>query len=351
MKNLGLNIKYMFLETVRDKGAIFWLLAFPILLSTFFFLAFQKLDAPELTTIKVAADPNNPYYQILETIEVLDLEQMDEDTARAELDEENLTAYIKADGSLLIKKSGAQVSIVKGIMDQIIQMQKMQLPPERYDFTAVYTKDEAVNLSAMQYFMYTLIGMISIYSYFTAVTSFSTYQANISTLGARLSVSPLSKGTVVLTSAIVSLIFCFLSNIIALLHIQLVLGVELVNNLTPTILILFVASLFGVAFGAIISTSNKLQMDGKIGLGTTVTLTLSFFTGMMNPQVKHFIEDKLPLLAKFNPVAIVNDALVSVNVLADTAGIYLPLVRLVALSLLLFLISMIWIGRRSYDSI
>jgi ABC-2 type transport system permease protein len=71
----------------------------------------------------------------------------------------------------------------------------------------------------------------------------------------------------------------------------------------------------------------------------------------MNPQVKHFVEDKLPLLARFNPVTIVNDALVSVNVLAETSRIYLPLVRLVALSLLLFLISMIWIGRRSYDSI
>ena len=59
----------------------------------------------------------------------------------------------------------------------------------------------------------------------------------------------------------------------------------------------------------------------------------------------------MPLLARFNPVTIVNDALVSVNVLAETSRIYLPLVRLVALSLLLFLISMIWIGRRSYDSI
>ncbi|MDI9460801.1 MAG: ABC transporter permease [Saccharofermentanales bacterium] len=351
MKNLRLNIKYIFLETVRDKGAIFWLIAFPILLSTFFFLAFQKLDAPELTTIKVAAGQDNPYYQILETIEVLDLEQMDEEAARTELEAENLVAYIKADGSLLIKKSGVQVSIIKGIMDQIVQMQKLQLPPERYDFTAVYTKDEAINLSSMQYFMYTLIGMISIYSYFTAVTSFSTYQANISTLGARLSVSPLSKGTVVITSAVVSLLFCFLSNIIALVYIQLVLGVTLVSNFAPTILILFAASLFGVAFGAIISTSNKLQLDGKVGLGTTVTLILSFFTGMMNPQVKHFVEDKLPLLARFNPVTIVNDALVSVNVLAETSRIYLPLVRLVALSLLLFLISMIWIGRRSYDSI
>ena len=121
---------------------------------------------------------------------------------------------------------------------------KMQLPPERYDFTAVYTKDEAVNLSAMQYFMYTLIGMISIYSYFTAVTSFSTYQANISTLVLAQCI-PLEQGHGSATSAIVSLIFCFLSNIIALLHIQLVLGVELVNNLAPTILILFVPACSG----------------------------------------------------------------------------------------------------------
>ena len=352
MKNLWVNIKYMFIDTIRDKAVVFWLLAFPILLSAFFFMAFKDLDNYDLTKINVGIEQSNPYYEILNFVDVLELKETSSDEVENLLKEKEIVAYIKDDGDLLIKDSGINVSIVKNIMDQIVQMREMRLPMERYDFEVVYTQDKTVDMTSVNYYMYTLVGMISIYGYYIAVSLFSLYQANISTLGARLSVSPLNKLTVVITSAFVSFIFSFMANALALVFIHLVLGVKIIVNLGPSILILLGASIFSVALGAVISTSNKMGPEMKSGLGTVITLTLAFLTGMMNPTIKHFIEDKLPVLAAYNPVNIVNDSLVSVNVLGlDTGDIAIPLLRLIALSLVLFVLSMIWIGRKTYDSI
>lgn len=351
MKAIWHNTKYMFLQTIRDRGAIFWMMLYPLLLSLFFYLALGSLDEVELENINIGVSKDYPMKDILQDINILNVSEIEDDDLKTKLDGKMLVAYINKDGDMTIKDNSFSVGIVKSIVDQIKQTTSLGQDARYIDFNANYIKDNSIQISSLKYYMFTLIAMFSVYGYFNSVELFSRYQANIDEFGARVNTTPIKKTTIVISTIIVSLITNLLSNILLLLHLKYVLGLDMLVNLAPSALIIIVANMFSIALGAIIATSNKLSLDAKSGLGISFTLALAFMTGMMNTRVKHAIADNLPLLAKLNPINLVNDALVSVNILNDTKAIYEPLMILSFMTIVLFGLSMLWLRRRRYDSI
>ncbi|NLW52445.1 MAG: hypothetical protein GXY87_03645 [Tissierellia bacterium] len=182
MKAIWHNTKYMFLQTIRDRGAIFWMMLYPLLLSLFFYLALGSLDEVELENINIGVSKDYPMKDILQDINILNVSEIEDDDLKTKLDGKMLVAYINKDGDMTIKDNSFSVGIVKSIVDQIKQTTSLGQDARYIDFNANYIKDNSIQISSLKYYMFTLIAMFSVYGYFNSVELFSRYQANIDDL-------------------------------------------------------------------------------------------------------------------------------------------------------------------------
>lgn len=110
-------------------------------------------------------------------------------------------------------------------------------------------------------------------------------------------------------------------------------------------------NLLGVALGVFIGASNKKSNDTKTLMGIVITLVLSFFSGMMGPDIKVFIDQKLPVLARLNPISIISNSLYRINLLGSTRNIREGFMVLSLYCMVLILASYIFLRRKKYDSV
>src|SRR5699024_8277917 len=109
----------------RDKGFFFWSLLYPIILAIFFQVAFGGILDIELENINVGIKKDNPIGTILKEIEFLNIEEVIDDELEEKLDNEEIDGFIDNDLNILVKKSGISQTIIKEIIEQIRQMEKL----------------------------------------------------------------------------------------------------------------------------------------------------------------------------------------------------------------------------------
>ena len=82
-----------------------------------------------------------------------------------------------------------------------------------------------------------------------------------------------------------------------------------------------------------------------------ITMFLSFLSGLMNAEIKILIDQKAPLLSKYNPIAIVSNSLYRINLLEVTSNLTAGMLILLVYSIILIGISFLFLRRSQYDSI
>lgn len=105
-------IKYRFIQTVREWSVMFWALAFPIILGTFFFVSFGSgVTGEEMDAIRVAVVEQETNQQEGGAFGEF-LEQMDGDTLKIEkMDEEQALKDLKGDEITGIYYTGGKPSL------------------------------------------------------------------------------------------------------------------------------------------------------------------------------------------------------------------------------------------------
>ncbi|MFQ8899752.1 MAG: ABC transporter permease [[Clostridium] scindens] len=218
-------LKYRFIQTVRDYPIMFWALAFPLILGTFFYFSFGSagLDGTgdyEWDPIKVAiieedlSSKNAESFQaFLEELEpdTLDIQDISsESDAIKALKEETILGiyYVDDTPSLSVGKNGINESILSSLLKNYNQnaamIQKIAMThPEKMGAAIEAMKDyhpETRNESLggktldpnVQYF-FALIAYACLSGAFLGVRSSLDSQANLSALGARRSITPTHK--------------------------------------------------------------------------------------------------------------------------------------------------------------
>lgn len=126
-------IKHLFKITLSDKTSIFWVLLFPIILGTFFMLAFEGLkNKDNFTSIKVAFvgdvdKSESSLYSIMEDLpyeseqsEVTNMFLLSEvatkEEAEQQLNDKEIKGYIYND-ELYIYKNGMSETVIKTVME------------------------------------------------------------------------------------------------------------------------------------------------------------------------------------------------------------------------------------------
>ncbi len=366
---------------LRDRSLIFWTLAFPIILGTFFNLALGNINSGEdFKSIKVAVVENEEYKKdegFKETLKqvtqgedpLLDLTMVtNESEGKALLNESKVDGIIVIKDSieLIVLKSGINQNIVRNFLDSYQQTISSanhilsENPKAAYEFfdnvesREAYIKEVSLTSqepdNVLNYF-YTLIAMACFYASIFGNDEITKIQANLSPLAARINIAPVHKFKTLLASMSASFLISFLELLALLAFTIFILGVDYGTKTGLVVFTVLIGSIAGVSFGALISATVKKDENLKIGILMGVTMTGSFLAGMMYQDMKYIISKYVPVLSYLNPVNLLTDALYSLYYYDTLTRYAINMVCLIVFIVLSWLVTYILIRRRKYASI
>lgn len=389
------NFKYALKTLFRNKMLIFWTFAFPIILGTFFNMAFsniensEKLDIINISIVNNEEFSNNEIWK--ETFKTLSDEENEDrlfDTKYVTIEEANeLLQDSKIDGYMVLEDekphlvfttSGINQTIFKQVTEEILQTSKivsslaedeikkeMMAGNYNINYEKIYkdileitknqeTKISNISRSNLSYTMiefYTLIAMTCLYGGILGMVAINQNLANMSSQGKRVSVAPTSKGKVVLSSMLAGYITQLVGLALLFVYTVFVLKVDYGTNLPLIILLGAVGSFAGLAMGLLVGTVLKAGEGLKTGIMISVTMLGCFLSGMMGITMKYIVDKNVPIVNKINPASMITDGFYALYYYDTLDRYFFNIASLVIFAVVAMVISYICLRRQKYDSI
>lgn len=201
-------------------------------------------------------------------------------------------------------------------------------------------------------FYYALLAMTALMSMTFATTTVCATQANLSALGMRRSLAPLSKFNQLMGGFLASWLCASVSMVVATLYIHFVCKVDFGGRWPVLILALLLASHTANALGTLIGSLPKLTSGVKIGITTALSCVLSIFSGLYGTgamNLSDWIQRNAPGFAIVNPTQQIT------NLFYDLLyyDSYAPFLRtsgiLLAMTVLALALSTIFLRRQRYE--
>ena len=362
---------------------MFWALAFPMILGTFFYLSFGNLglestgdsqwDAVKVAVIEKDTSTENAkaFQRFLSQMdgEMLDIQNISKESQaiRALTEDEILGIfYVQDIPSLTVGKNGISESILTSVLDTYNQNASMfkeiatthpeELPDAvtamedyRQMTTEVSLGGKSMNPNT-QYF-FALVAYACLSGAFLGVRASLDSQANLTALGARRSITPTHKLKLIITDMLVLFIIHFVNILLLCLYITQILGISLGNDIKALLLVDFMGSMIGVSLGIAIGSLTRMSLSMKMGVTVLFTLLPGFLAGLMFGNMKNVIELHCPVINRLNPAAVLSDAFYCMSIYYDMERFTRCLLILALMSILLLIIAFLSIRRERYDSI
>lgn len=373
---------------LRDRETLLWTLAFPILLGTLFVFTFGGwMQAESFRAIRVAVVDDEAYRQntifqeILQSVSVtpeatdaekkealFELTVTDRQEAEALLNDHEISGIFVADDPpyLVTSRSGLSQTISKTFLDEYIQTQAVvesllaaspqqaQAIGEGLQNRETYLVERPISdadpdVTLIYYFA--LIAMTCLYGGYIGLREVTAMQANLSDLAARVSVSPLRKGSGIVASLAAGWVVHYASILVLFAYLRLVHSIDFGPNLPLILLACLVGSLTGLAMGAFIGSVSKIRESVKSALVTGISLALSFLAGLMVADIKHLVIQQWPFMRYVNPAVLISDSFYALY-FYDTTAYYWQSIGLQLLMILIFFTaSAMMLKRRRYASL
>ena len=393
------NFKYALKTLFKNKMLIFWTFAFPIILGTFFNMAFsnieksEKLDIIDIAIVENEEFKNNEIFK--ESFKVLSDENNEdrlfntkyvtEESAKELLANDEITGYLLLTDTtkVVVNTSGINETILKYVAEEISQSEEIigtvakkriaemlaTNPTEAGNLNSLYeriytevakiTEEDNVNIknissNNLSYTMiefYTLIAMACLYGGILGMVAINQNLANMSNNGKRVAVSPTSKGKLIFSSVLASYITQLIGISLLFVYTIFVLKVDYGNNLPLIILLALVGCLAGLSLGVAIATVFKANENLKTGIVISITMLGCFLSGMMGITMKYIIDKNVPIINKINPASMITDGFYSLYYYDTLDRFYFNVASLLIFALVMIGLSMFSLRRQKYDSI
>lgn len=395
------NFKYTLKILFKNKMLIFWTFAFPIILGTFFQMAFSDIEKNEkLDIIDIAIVDNKEFQEntiYKESFKVLsDKENEDrlfhtkyvtEEKAKSLLSDDEITGYLIIKDNkpkvvvgtsdinetilkFVVEEITSKAEIMKSVANLKIEELKKNTPPEdtgNYNslYASIYgqvmeiTKKKDANIkdmssSNLSYTMvefYTLIAMACLYSGILSMFAINQSLANMTATGKRMAVSPTSKGKIILSSVLASYLTSLIGIFLLFIYTIFVLHVDYGNRLFYIILLAFAGSFAGLSLGVVTSCCFKVSDNTKTGIIISITMLGCFLSGMMGITMKYIVDKNIPIVNKLNPANMITDGFYSLYYYDTMDRFFLNFFSLLLFATVLIMISIFHLRRQKYDSI
>ena len=366
---------------LRNKSIMFWTLVFPLILATFFQMAFGNLSNEEAFRPVDLGVVNNSAYQE-DTFFQATLNQTSTGDSRlfnltsapsreeAEKLLENGTIkgyfYLDPEIKLVVKNSGLSESIIKMFADEYKRSASavgtiLKDKPEALETVlaslnsrTAYVREVSAGSAApnttLNYF-YALIAMACLYGSFFGLQEVMDIQANLSPRAARINVTPVHKLQAFMAGMSAALVIHFSEILVLIAYMFFAFNVDFGNQLGYVLLTAFAGSLMGLAFGAVVSAVVKGGEGVKVAILISLSMLASFLSGMMYDKIKYTITHNVPFLSYINPASLLTDAFYTLYYF-DTMDRYWMNMGLLAAFIVLFCgTTYLVLRRRKYASL
>lgn len=308
--------KYLFKDAVKDFAFSFWVLCYPVILTTFFYLSLSGVIHQELTPVRVAMTKDHPFYFVFEqageNFEITDVTSAEEG--------KQLTLDGEVDGFVddqldvvVAKESGTPQSVLKNVVTQIKQVQSLGQSASSIDFQKSWITETKSEVSEGTMMFYSSLASFAMYSIFSGVVCVAYMNGNLSEVGRRVMGSSFSKWKFLIYSFATGLTLNLVSNIILLVYLTQILKLQLFSDWTGSIALMVIGNIFGLALGILVGTLQQLSMQGRIIIALMMNMILSAIAGLMGSAIRVFINSSLPWVNQFNPVALIMSGFYQLN--------------------------------------
>lgn len=387
------NFKYVFKSLLKNKGLIFWTLAFPLIMAVFFNMAFSGIEKKEKFDAINVAVVSNEYYEnkhmikdVFSTLSdpeneerVFNTKYVSEDEAKDLLGKSNIDGYVifSAEGpKIVVAKSGVNQTILKFVVEEIVQSEDtadiMQAKIEKImkdlDGGNFWNTIQAVfkllrnsnanindisdsNLSYMTIEYYTLIAMTCLYGGILGSVAINWCLANMSNVGKRLSLTPVSKIKLVLSGTLAGYVIQLIGIALLMFFMIVVLKLDLGSKIPEMIILSIVGSLAGLTMGVAVTAGVRASEGAKSGILIGFTMLGCFFAGMMGVTMKYVIDKNVPIINKLNPADMITDGFYALYYYDTSDRFISDIIGLCVFSALMLGIAIISLRKQKYESI
>lgn len=388
------NLKYSLKTLIKNKMLIFWTFAFPLILGTFFNLAFSDIESNEkLDIIDIAIVENEEFNndeilkEAFKTLSdennedrIFNIKYVEESNVKNLLENDEISGYliIQDEPKIVVSNSGINETVFTEVTNEILANKEMietivedEINNEIYasnynidyekiiaEATKKVSESEAniknISNSNLSYTMieyYTLIAMTCLYGGILGMTSINKNLANQSNTGKRVSVAPTTKLVTITSSALAAFLVELIGVALLFIYTIFVLHVDYGNNLPLIILLSVVGTFAGLSLGIAVSCIFKTNEDTKTGIIIAFTMLGCFFSGMMGITMKYVIDKNIPIINKLNPANMITDGFYSLYYYTTLDRFYFNLISLLIFSFICLALSVYSLRRQKYDSI
>lgn len=339
------SLKYELKVGLRNKELIMWLMIFPVVLGTFFKIAFGNIyNSVTVSTIPVAVveSVENEVFDavmtgIAESEEPLfKAEYTDADSAAELLEKGDISGiiYVDADGLTMgvSETDGVEPSIIESFIRQytahetVIKAAAEKNPMNISAAVEAMEIGEDINSNIpltdgntdpyIQYF-YNLIAMVGLFGSLTGLHIAIENQANLSVTGARNNVSPVNKLTKIIASLLGSCLAQAVCVIISTSYIAFVLGIDFGSRLPLVYLSGILGGCVGVSMGFFVGSIGSMGVGVKTGILMSVSMVGCALSGLMVGDIKATVSEHAPIINKINPAAVISDSFYCLNLYSD----------------------------------
>lgn len=372
------NFKYSLKNAFRQKEFLFWMLAFPIILGTFFYVAFNSMYEKEsvFNEIPIAIVENTENTAFKEVIKELssgkapmfDSKFTNSEAALEMLKSNDISGiiYVDSELSLTVSKDGIKQTIIKSFLDQYqiresIITETVNSNPQNLK-SVINAMSQEINCNEnlslshgnmntyIQYF-YNLIAMAAFFGSVNGLYIAINNQGNLSAIAARKCISPTNKLTSITASLLASFAAQFICVSIGITYILFILKVDMGNKIPMIYLSGAVGSLTGVTMGFFIGSFGRLNQNVKMAISMSVTMLSCFLSGLMIGTIKVFIERYVPIVNRINPAALISDLFYCLNIYDDYKRYTVKCVTLLILSVIFAIGGFLQTRRKKYASL
>lgn len=365
--------KYQLKLKFKDKISTFWTLAFPIILSILFNLAFSNLlEGEEFKKIDIAVvsefKESTNFHKALSNSNLFNIQRVTRNEADSLLSSNKIAGYIDEGDkiSITLSESGINQSILKEFVDtyeqrsstieniveanpQILQSNFLKEMTSMKAYTTEKPLSDSTNIAVI--YFYTLIAMVSLLGANFGSDDIVNIQANQSPSAARINVAPENKLKIFMPSLCATMTYHFSIVFIYILFINKILKIDFGSSLGPVILLAFVSCFTGIAMGTMLSALIDKKQSIKTAMILVITMVGSFLSGMMAVQVKYLVQKYVPFIAYINPANLITDGLYSLYYYDTFNRYFLNLGILSTLGIIFIIITYIVLRRQQYASI
>lgn len=376
---------YTFKILLRSRPLIFWTLAFPLIMATFFNMSFSNIENSEkldIIPIAVVKDANFNKQTVFKSVlkelsdpkgdrHLFKIQYVSKTKAAKLLQDEKVDGYLQFTDQpqIHIHENGINATILKSTVDEIVQRQETI---GRYiqknsaitgDIEVIYrqaidlmesnnytiTDTASSHLSYIMIEFYTLIAMTALYGGILGMTVINQMLPNMSAKGMRVSVSPTAKIRIIASGLLSAYVVQLIGVTLLFAYTAGLLHVDYGDRFGLIVLLTVIGCMAGSSLGVFLGSVIKRNENVKVGIIISITMVGSFLSGMMGITMKYIVDTHVPWLNRLNPANMITDGLYSIYYYSGTERYWNNIIHLLFFSGFLLLISVHRLRRQAYD--